>query len=487
MNKQRVLSQAGALVVVVALVALALVAGRDGDGDEPRVLPVLSPASSDEAGTPSADDAELEADMSIAGRNEYVLPEELPALPDEAPAYQLADDLDEDDVRELAEVLGLEGDVEAADWGWSVADDDRTLDVQSGTGGSWSYYAVSEEEGEVMGHAETVPEEAEPEPVIEDEAEGPEEMPEAPNLSIDREVAERQGRELLAELGVDLDTAAVRVEDGWSTWIVSADPEIDGLPTIGFSASVAVGVGGVEYASGWLAPAEFIADYPLVGVEAAVERLHAQEQRWAEEATGRRAVEVWTFEVERVRLGLSLSSTYDFGSPAYLVPSYLLLTEDGWETTAHAVTDELLGDAPVSDEAPVDDDEHGDDEAPPGTAAETCTGQASAVAPGEAPEVAELQLCGPTTAEAGQTVTFRLTAEGRVRDDCASPQVVWGDGTDQAVCKIGCVALPTEAAEVVREVEHVYDEPGTYTVEGVLAGCPGGEQGRISAQIVVSG
>jgi hypothetical protein len=456
-NKKRVLPIVGALVVVVALVALALVAARGGK-DELRVLPVLSPASSSKVAGGAAEDT----DLTIAGYNEYVLPDELPDMPDEAPAYDLSGDVDEDDVRELARLLGNDGDVVESEWGWTVDGGDRVLDVQSGAGGSWSAYAVTDEDVPV-------------------EVTGDEE-PVAPSASIDRELAEEQGRAMLSKLGVDLDGAAVRVEDGWSSWIVTADPEVGGLPTIGFSTSVSVGPEGrIEFANGYLAPAEVIGDYPLEGAREAVARANALEEAWAEEVSGDHPIERWTFEVQRVRLGLSLSSTYETGSPAYLVPSYLLQTEDGWEASFVAVADELLAEAPTP--TTVEPDEHDDDHADEAV----CVGQAAGAAPGEVPEVEELQLCGPATAQVGETVTFEVTAEGKVRDDCASPLVGWGDGSEQPVCEIGCVALPTETSEVVRQVEHVYDEPGTYTVEAVLAGCPGGEQGRISTQIVVEG
>ena len=59
--------------------------------------------------------------------------------------------------------------------------------------------------------------------------------------------AERIGTRLLGEVGLRLaETSGVRVDDGFSTWFVSAAPMVGGLPVVGMDWSVGVGADGCE-------------------------------------------------------------------------------------------------------------------------------------------------------------------------------------------------------------------------------------------------
>ena len=74
--------------------------------------------------------------------------------------------------------------------------------------------------------------------------------------------------------------------------------------------------------------------------------------------------------ITNVRLGLELFSTYEPGRPAYLVPAYLFMTEDGIELPVIAVDEKYLGQAPQPTPQPGDGTK-GDPgppvESPPGT------------------------------------------------------------------------------------------------------------------------
>lgn len=97
-----------------------------------------------------------------------------------------------------------------------------------------------------------------------------------------------------------------------------------------------------------------------------------------------------------------------------------------------------------------------------------CTTAAS----GDGADALSMEACGPDRARVGDTVVVTIKArdgDARVRDDCASPFVDWGDG-EQAVCDIGCVASGAPSAPSSIEVtrEHMYTEPGRYPIRIVV-------------------
>ena len=80
---------------------------------------------------------------------------------------------------------------------------------------------------------------------------------------------------LLQRAGIDTDHAVVSVDDAVTQWIVRVDPVVDGVPTDGFTTTVTIGENGVvEYASGILGAAQPADEYPLIGTNAAIERLN---------------------------------------------------------------------------------------------------------------------------------------------------------------------------------------------------------------------
>lgn len=83
------------------------------------------------------------------------------------------------------------------------------------------------------------------------------------------------------------------------------------------------------------------------------------------------------------------------------------------------------------------------------------------------------------------TVAVRVRAsdrDARVRDDCGSPVVAWGDGRDTVICEIGCVVTdpPPSGSSIDHTFTHTFtgDEPREITVT-VESGCgepPTGER-----------
>jgi hypothetical protein len=73
---------------------------------------------------------------------------------------------------------------------------------------------------------------------------------------------------------VPLDGASVRAVQQWDRWVVTASPKVGGQPTIGYAAEAWIGAKGrVVHGSGWLSEPEAGANYPLIGVKEAFERL----------------------------------------------------------------------------------------------------------------------------------------------------------------------------------------------------------------------
>lgn len=197
-----------------------------------------------------------------------------------------------------------------------------------------------------------------PMPVPEPEPQRPADLP-------SKAEAERIGRAFLERAGLGLDGATIRLDDGFSQWVVSADPAIGGLPTVGLTWSVAVGPKGrIEFASGFMAEAAKGDEYPLAGVQAAIERLKANPYgglggfgggpepmvaRGAPTCEGCPSPQRQIRTITGVRLGLlfaPLFSSDGFPRDALLVPAYLFRTDEPGDPASEvpvvAVADEFL-------------------------------------------------------------------------------------------------------------------------------------------------
>lgn len=199
------------------------------------------------------------------------------------------------------------------------------------------------------------------EPVPLPEPEPPADLPTA-------EEAEVIARSTLAAAGIDLHGTRTRMDDGFSVWVLVADPVVGGLPTFGMTTSVGVGADGlIEFASGWLGDPERGDAYDLVGVDAALDRL-AEASGWVSHAPGPRAdcpdcdgaAPPAPVRLDAIEVGLQLVPAYG-AEEAWLVPSYLFGIADagaGAVVAAFAVADEHLAEPGVTpglvDPIPVD-------------------------------------------------------------------------------------------------------------------------------------
>jgi hypothetical protein len=394
---------------VVGMTVVAGLAAVDGDSSGPPRLPALAfGAAGRDAAAPAA------ASMLAPGSVEYRVAEGVAAapLPDHASAWTLDAHVTGDAVRRLASALGVTGTPNEDDTAWTVHDDTHQVRVEKQAGAPWSYSrwtpdcgpdasvssdgsvscggatagsgtASGSAAGTASGSAASgtatatvvVPPATAVEPcpmpdcppgssctqVCPTPTPEPLPVPTPPERPADlpaKADAERIGRELLAKTGADLDRAEVRVDDGFSQWMVAADPVVGGLPTQGMASTVAVGPkGAIEFANGWLGDPTQGDDYPLAGVQAGIERLKAGAGGWSpypggpEPAIARDmpacvdcAPQVRT--ITGVRLGLQFSPVYTSdGLPAdaLLVPAYFFRFDDSeFEQAVIAVADEFL-------------------------------------------------------------------------------------------------------------------------------------------------
>lgn len=323
-SRARVMVPVVAFAVGVALVAV--LAGQGGDGQKLVKLPVASmggAGSEADAATMAAPEAR--SSMLYAPGVEYKVKGALPDLPATAPGYRLSDTATEDAIRKVADVLGIQGSVRTEDGSWVVTDGDRALRVMKipglpwyvericpdapvrdleitrsqcagvavgwapaqGEGSSGSGGAVAQDLPATVVPVPPVPAPTTPCPAAADCAVAsakpavapvpmpasvtPPDKPARPEGFPTKAEAEALARETFTTLGAG--TEGIMVEDGWTTWEARVELRLDGLTVLGMDTSVSIGVDGVERANGWLAGPDRIGDYPLVGVEAGLERL----------------------------------------------------------------------------------------------------------------------------------------------------------------------------------------------------------------------
>lgn len=319
----------------VAVAAVAVLAARSGGGDRLVRLPAAFGASAgedDAAATTMAAPAARSALMP-AFKVEYEVEGTLPDLPATAPAYRLASDASAADVQALATALGLAGQPVADGEGWVVQDGSRALRVMRVPGLPWylgedcpEAPARADDGGDAAvakcavgvavsgagtagsaGVATDLPADAPTlvapappcapgtctAPTTSIPCKGdtvdcaplpgpgatvvPVPAPDAPARPADmpsRDEAARLAREAFARLGVG--DAGFAVEDGWLAWDARVETRVDGVAVVGQGTSVGIGPKGrIVRANGWLARPERIGGYPLVGVQAGLERLRS--------------------------------------------------------------------------------------------------------------------------------------------------------------------------------------------------------------------
>jgi hypothetical protein len=304
--RRRTLALVGVLAAVaVAVGAVAVTRGDDGDGRLPIAL-------GDAAGGGRSESAAMSADMAYGGVH-YVAGDDLPDLGGRGPAYKLSGSVSEDEVRALAEVFRLEGNLRHEDDSWMLETQDGSLYVYEAGGGSWSYSSappfVDGGGGGSTGSDGSCPADATPEeaercaamdggnassasgvvetkvpttnaadtPVSDIDPTGAPE-PFTPPEDLPSEAEARQiGLDLLASTGMDVTDATVTVDGPYDAWYVNVEPVIDGMPVTGMAASASVGPDGdIMFASGYLSVPETVGDYDLVTTRAAIDRLNEQ-------------------------------------------------------------------------------------------------------------------------------------------------------------------------------------------------------------------
>lgn len=256
------------LLAVVPLLAivLAVVIVGGGSSKQPSKLPVAigssGAGSETAAGRPQMDMASMPYE-SIR----YEAAQDLPALGGKAHAYKLSSEVSVDDVRRLAEALGVPGEpVEEQPGFLTVGDSERQLSVQRSGGGLWylsSARAVSSS-GVAVACAPDEPCEA---PITT--------IPERPAGLPTEEEARAKALDVLKASGIDVERANVTVYDNITQWQVSVDPIVGGLPTSGLGSTVSIGADGVDYANGNLGGTTEADEYPLLDTRAAIEQLNS--------------------------------------------------------------------------------------------------------------------------------------------------------------------------------------------------------------------
>ena len=145
----------------------------------------------------------------------------------------------------------------------------------------------------------------------------------------------------------------MRVDDGFSQWQVTVDPQVGGLPTFGYAGSVSVGPkGAVEAANGWLTQPVRGDEYPLVTAAAGLERLKRSPfgigpqplAGGAPSCDGCQTLPPQVRTITGVRVGLAFAPLLgpDNEGRALLVPVLLFDLEDGGTVPVLAVADEFL-------------------------------------------------------------------------------------------------------------------------------------------------
>ena len=409
--RERTLARAAIAGFAVGVIGLAVVATTSGD-DAPARLPALSLG-----GATAAEDRAAALSLP-AGAIEYRVRGDLPDLPGRARTWALGRDGDASRIETLARALGLDAPVTADADGWLVSSGGRSLRVARQPGLPWHFGPDAGGQDGGCGVAPAQPGAPPPgpdTPVASDECgsstrrgggvigstgstgsapsagsasatattivcpppcppgarcattiecAAPETVPdpERPADLPTREQAEAAGRALLAKAGVVLGGARVRVEDWFSQWRVEVDPEVGGLPTVGFSTGVSVGPkGAIEGADGWLAQPDPGEDYPLVTAAAGLARLKESPfgigprplvaQAFA--CDGCEAGTPLVRMITGVRVGLAFAPLLapDDEGRALLVPVLLFDLEEGGTVPVLAVADEFLPE-PVPDDQP---------------------------------------------------------------------------------------------------------------------------------------
>ena len=197
---------------------------------------------------------------------EYRVAEGAKSPASSAPAYRLVPtEIDKDTVADLADALGMKGKPDDnGTGGMTVRDGDTQLVVDTSHIVNWSYGRTPE--GAVRSDVAVAcaPDGKcpQPEPVR--------------GLPTPAE-AEAKARRILDAAGLDAGKVMESGERGTATVSsIAFAPEVDGAEVLGLVTSFQFGEDArIEYANGWLGHFDKVGDYPLVGLNEAVERMRS--------------------------------------------------------------------------------------------------------------------------------------------------------------------------------------------------------------------
>ncbi|HEX6493495.1 MAG TPA: hypothetical protein VF112_08270, partial [Candidatus Dormibacteraeota bacterium] len=218
----------------------------------------------------------------VPARVEYRVQGTLPTLPSGAAAYRLEDLTSTAAISRLASALGVTGSVSSDSQGWTATGSGSSLYVRRAAGLPWQ---LAQSGGGVAigfsGCGVAVPARPVSPPGAPTATILPTPVPKCveptpvPGLP-SRTEAEDHATSALRVGGLDVSGASVEASGGIGEWFVSIAPAVGGVPVTAAGWSVTVGPhDALLSASGWLFPPASAGDYPLVGVEAGLERLRA--------------------------------------------------------------------------------------------------------------------------------------------------------------------------------------------------------------------
>ena len=289
---------------VLALGAGALVV-TSADDDPPK-LPVALGAP---GGARSESLASPAADMSMLAWVHYVAGDDLPVLGGDGPAYKLSGEVDEGRVRDLADALGIDGDVTRREGAWVVDGDGGHLEVYEGAGASWWYSpedpnasvgggtsgsssgsaGMTEEEAKRLeeiaareagaeGSTETTLVAPVPDCAPDARCDFPAPEPITPPADLPTEDEAREiALDLFEAAGLDVTGAKISVDGPHDAWYVMVEPLVDGRPVSGVSWSASIGSKGrITSAGGALNDPERLGDYPVLDTRGAIDRVNEQ-------------------------------------------------------------------------------------------------------------------------------------------------------------------------------------------------------------------
>ncbi len=278
-----------AAAVAGLAVALAACGTATPPAPPPRIPPLAASGQAATAGAAIAYPAPAQVDYRITGT--------LANVATHAVAYRLDGTTTTARVTELAGAFGLTN-VQSDASGWTADDGTHTLRVQRSAGLPWTLSASGPvavggsgcavaspgstsgaapgNAGEVSAAPATPGPSAPAAPVVTAPLAPPPTCPPpttAPGLPT-QAAAVQSARGVLAKAGIDLTDATLDASGGSSDWTITVTHALGGVPVVGNIATITIGpLGSFTFASGYLADAVAVGDYPLVGVPGGVQRL----------------------------------------------------------------------------------------------------------------------------------------------------------------------------------------------------------------------